>query len=325
MKPSALLHVQGILLIGFLFPTNDMDFIALSRISLKHLTVLHMMLSTHSVTGTAQALCVTPSSISKTLSQLRTQLKDELFYRDGALLVPTPFALNIAPQIHTILSSMNGILHQGEFKPETFNGTISLSMRESTFELFADKISQISTSLSGANQLKIYAKEQMNFDALIRGQVDFMILPHDLSQPPTRSRDLVWQQLAKDEMVCLMNPDHPLVNQELTIDSYLAFKHIGIQDKDLSEPYFEQNLKQQYGERKVAISVADFGSAAVMSHQSDYLLTSSKMWAEKAFQARGLIQKSLPFEYGKVGYSLVWNQASLNDPALLWLHQQLLS
>jgi hypothetical protein len=71
--------------------------------------------------------------------------------------------------------------------------------------------------------------------------------------------------------------------------------------------------------------VADFGSAAVMCHQSDYLLTSSKMWAEKAFQARGLIQKSLPFEYGKVGYSLVWNQASLNDPALLWLHQQLLS
>lgn len=48
-----------------------MDYIALSRISLKHLTVLHMLLTTHSVTQAAERLCVTPSSVSKTLSQLR--------------------------------------------------------------------------------------------------------------------------------------------------------------------------------------------------------------------------------------------------------------
>ncbi|MCA2492850.1 LysR family transcriptional regulator, partial [Vibrio alginolyticus] len=34
--------------------------------------------------------------------------------------------------------------------------------------------------------------------------------------------------------------------------------------------------------------------------------------------------RSLPFDYGQVAYSLVWNKASLNDPALRWLQQQLL-
>ncbi|ROV58010.1 LysR family transcriptional regulator [Vibrio ponticus] len=301
-----------------------MDFLALSRISLKHLTVLHVMLSTNSVTQTANTLYVTASSVSKIISQLREQLNDELFYRDGSHLVPTPFALSIAPQIHKILASMNGILHQGDFKPETFTGSVSLSMRESTFELFAAKINQICSKLPQASQIKVYAKEQMSFDALIRGQVDFMLLPHDISQPPTKSHELVWQQILSDEMVCLMSPEHPLVDQPLTVEAYLAYQHIGIHDKDLSEPFFEQNLKQQHGERKVAISVSDFGSAAVMCHQSNYLLTCSKMWASKAFQANGLVQKTLPFEYGKVAYSLVWNQASLNDPALQWLHSQLL-
>lgn len=301
-----------------------MDFLALSRISLKHLTVLHVMLSSNSVTQTANTLCVTASSVSKILSQLRAQLNDELFYRDGSQLVPTPFALSIAPQIHKILASMNGILHHGDFKPETFNGSLSLSMRESTFELFAGKLSQICQQLPSANQIKVYAKEQMSFDALIRGQVDFMLLPHDISQPPTKSHELVWQQILSDEMVCLMSPNHPLINEPLTVDTYLTYQHIGIHDKDLSEPFFEQNLKQQYGERKVAISVSDFGSAAVMCHQSTYLLTCSKMWANQAYQAQGLVQKPLPFEYGKVAYSLVWNQASLNDPALQWLHSQLL-
>ncbi|MBA5763589.1 LysR family transcriptional regulator [Vibrio sp. 404] len=302
-----------------------MDFLALSRISLKHLTVLHVMLSTHSVTQTANTLCVTASSVSKTISQLREQLNDELFYRDGSQLVPTPFALGIAPQIHKILASMNGILHQGDFKPDSFTGSVSLSMRESTFELFATKISQICAKLPTANQIKVYAKEQMSFDALIRGQVDFMLLPHDISQPPTKSRELVWEQILSDEMVCLMNPQHPLVDQDLTIKAYLSYQHIGIHDKDLSEPYFEQNLKQQHGSRNVAISVADFGSAAVLCHQSNYLLTCSKMWANQALQAHGLVQKPLPFEYGKVAYSLVWNEASLNDPALQWLYSQLIS
>ncbi|MGD8170351.1 LysR substrate-binding domain-containing protein [Vibrio sp. TRT 21S02] len=302
-----------------------MDFVALSRISLKHLTVLHVMLSTNSVTRTAARLCVTPSSVSKTLSQLRVQLDDELFYREGALLLPTSFALNIAPQIHGILSSMNGILHQGEFDPHTYTGTISLSMRESTFELFANKIDHICQQLSTAKQIHLYAKEQMNFDALSRGQVDFMLLPHDISQPPTRSRELMWQQILTDKMICLMSPNHPLAQKEvISIDDYLAYQHIGIQDNDLSEPYFEQNLTQQYRSRHVTISVSDFGSGAVLCHQSDRILTCSKAWADKAFQAQGLVQKALPFDYGQVGYSLVWNEASLNHPALRWLHQQLL-
>lgn len=302
-----------------------MDYIALSRISLKHLTVLHVLLSTHSVTSAANVLCVTPSSVSKTLSQLRSQLNDELFYRDSGQLVPTPFALSIAVEIHKILSSMNGILHQGEFHPQQFEGTISLSMRESTFELFAAKITAISGQLANARSINIFAKEQLSFDALNRGQVDFMILPHDISQPPTRSRDLVWQQIAADEMICLMSADHPLADSPLSIDGYLAYQHIGILDKDLSEPYFEQNLTQQHGSRKIAVSVADFGAAAVLCHHTDYLLTCSKMWAENALQAQNLVSKPLPFEYGKVAYSLVWNQASLNDPALSWLHSQLIS
>jgi DNA-binding transcriptional LysR family regulator len=33
--------------------------------------------------------------VSKTLSQLRDILNDELFYRDGTKLIPTPFALQV--------------------------------------------------------------------------------------------------------------------------------------------------------------------------------------------------------------------------------------
>ncbi|WP_028023655.1 LysR family transcriptional regulator [Enterovibrio calviensis] len=302
-----------------------MDYATLSRISVKHLTVMHVLLMTHSVTATANILCVTPSSVSKALAQLKTQLNDELFFRTGNQLAPTQYALSIGPAIHNVLSNINGIFQQGEFAPETFTGTLSLSMRESTFELFAPQIGHISQQLSDHAQLVISTKEQFSFEALLSGKIDFLLLPHDISQPPTHSKNLVWKAILSDEMVCLMNHHHPLANEDLTIEKYLSYRHIRVIDKDLAEPYFEQTLTQRHGARNIATMVADFGSAALMCQHSPYLFTCSKRWAETALQGKGLVAKALPFDYGQVAYSLVWNTVSLNNPACRWLHDQLVS
>jgi DNA-binding transcriptional LysR family regulator len=70
--------------------------------------------------------------------------------------------------------------------------------------------------------------------------------------------------------------------------------------------------------------VADFGSAALMCHHSELLFTCSRRWASMAKQAQGLIIKTLPIDYGKVAYSLVWHRQSMNDPAHRWLYEQIL-
>ncbi|PKG38036.1 LysR family transcriptional regulator [Psychromonas sp. Urea-02u-13] len=296
-----------------------MDLIQLSRINFKHLAVLHVMLSTHSVTQSAGILCMSSSSVSKNLSQLRSLLKDELFYRDGTQLVPTPYALKVGPTVHMIINNMNGLLHQTGFEAQLFTGKFALSMRESTFEIFAPAISEILSHQAPNAQVEIHSKEQFGFDALLSGQVDVIILPHDKSQPPSNEKQLVWETLIEDEMICVMRSTHPLAKQTLTIENYLAYKHIGIFDKELNQPYFEQLLKQQYHERETVISVADFGSAATICQQSDFLFTCSKKWFEVAKQAQGLIEKPLPFDYGQVAYSMVFNKLARNDQALSWL------
>ncbi|WP_375319888.1 LysR family transcriptional regulator [Aliivibrio logei] len=296
-----------------------MDLIQLSRINFKQLTALHVMLSTHSVTKSAEVLCMSPSSVSKTLSQLRILLGDELFYRDGTQLIPTPYALKIGSTVHKILNHMNGLLNQSAFEPQAFSGKFSLSMRESTFEIFSYIISDILSTQAPNSHIEIHSKEQLGFDALLNGQVDVILLPHDRSQPPTTEKQLVWETVLDDEMVCLMGADHPLVDKELTVEDYLAYKHVGIFDKELNVPYFEQCLSQQFTPRDVVISVADFGSAATLCHQTEFLFTCSKRWAETAKQAQGLVIKALPFDYGQVAYSMVYNKLSLNDQSLNWL------
>lgn len=296
-----------------------MDIEGLNRVGFKHLLALHVMLDTCNVTKTAEQLSVTPSSVSKTITQLRDILDDELFFRDGTSLTPTLYAVEIAPLVHSMLASMNGLLNQARFEPQVFEGRFSLSMRESTLELFAKPLAKLTTELTPKAKLNIMTKAKFGFGALHSGQVDFIVLPHDVSQPPTNTKELVWEVVLEDELVCLMSPDHPLAEVELTIDHYLNSQHIGIAESELSRPYFEQTLRQQHGLRDVKMIVPDFGAAAVMCRQSEMLFTCSKQWADVACQAKGLKVKPLPFEYGKVAYSVVWNRAAINDPAIQWL------
>lgn len=301
-----------------------MDLAKLSRISMKHLITLHVMLDTLSVTASAERLCLSPSSVSKTLSQLRLNLDDELFYRHGNKLVATQLARRLGPAVHQIINDMNQIMTQEVFNPAVYEGRFSLAMRESTFELLAAKLSAHVLNLAPNIRLDIHSKNTVGFDGLVKGTLDFIILPHDLSQPPIARSELVWETLINDEMVCLMNASHPLaIKSQLSIDDYLNYSHVGISDTDLNTPFFEMQLAQQQRSRAVPISVADFGSAALMCHHSELLFTCSRRWAENAFQANGLVTKRLPFDYGEVAYSLVWHRQSMNDPALRWLYEQI--
>ncbi|MBW8185270.1 LysR family transcriptional regulator [Shewanella nanhaiensis] len=301
-----------------------MDLAKLSRISMKHLITLHVMLDTLSVTASAERLCLSPSSVSKTLSQLRLNLDDELFYRHGNKLVATQLARRLGPAVHQIINDMNQIMTQEVFNPAVYEGSFSLAMRESTFELLAAKLSAHVLNLAPNIRLDIHSKNTVGFDGLVKGTLDFIILPHDLSQPPIARNELVWEALINDEMVCLMSASHPLaIKSKLSIDDYLNYSHVGISDTDLNTPFFEMQLAQQEYSRAVPISVADFGSAALMCHHSELLFTCSRRWAENAFQADGLVTKPLPFDYGEVAYSLVWHRQSMNDPALRWLYEQI--
>lgn len=74
-----------------------MDLIALSRLGGRHLVTLHLLLDTQSVTRSAERLCTTPSTVSKTLDQLRDLLGDQLLYRQGDQLLLTPLPSGSAP------------------------------------------------------------------------------------------------------------------------------------------------------------------------------------------------------------------------------------
>lgn len=298
-----------------------MDLIALSRLGVRHLVTLHMLLDTQSVTRAAERLCTSPSAVSKTLGQLRDTLGDQLFYRQGNQLVPTAFAERLAPSLHRLLVDLNTLLGEGEFAPAQWQGTLRIALRESSMEwLGGPLLGQLMQEVSGLVP-EVWNKEARGLDALAQGRLDFVILPHDQSQP--RHTGLEWQTLYEDRLICLLRPDHPALAAEWTLDSYLGWRHLAIRDEELATPFFEQQLAQMQVQRRIGATLPDFASAAALCRHSDLILTCSQGWAASRHHELGLVSRPVPFAYGAVTYSLVWFGPAGQDPAMRWLRRRL--
>lgn len=281
-----------------------MDLIALSRLGGRHLVTLHLLLDTRSVTRSAERLCTTPSTVSKTLNQLRELLGDQLLYRQGNQLLLTPFAERLGPTLRRLLGELNGLTSQEGFAPANWQGELNLAMRESSMIWpMGAVLGQLMQEVPGLMPV-VRNKDEQGLAALAAGKLDFVILPHDQSQPGVNQPGLVWETLREDELVCLMRAAHPALTRPWDLDAYLSWRHIAIRDQELADPFFEQSLAQRQVRRRLGATLPDFGSAAALLRQSDLILTAVKGWATRAC-TQGLVSRPVPFDYGAVSHSLV--------------------
>lgn len=300
-----------------------MDLIALSRLGGRHLVTLHLLLDSQSVTRTAERLCTTPSTVSKTLNQLRDLLGDQLLYRQGNQLLLTPFAERLGPTLHRLLSELNNLTSQGGFDPETWQGQLRFALRESSMVWpIGPILGQLMQEVPGLVP-NVWNKDEQGLTALAAGKLDFVILPHDQSQPLPRQPGLVWETLREDRLVCLLRADHPALDKPWDLDAYLSWRHIAIRDQELANPFFEQSLAQLQVRRQIGATLPDFGSASALLRQSDLILTAIEGWALQS-AALGLAIRPVPFDYGAVTHSLVWYGPAGEEPALRWFRQRIL-
>ena len=171
---------------------------------------------------------------------------------------------------------------------------------------------------------EIWNKDEQGLTALAAGKLDFVILPHDQSQPLPRQPGLVWETLREDRLVCLLRADHPALDKPWDLDAYLSWRHIAIRDQELANPFFEQSLAQLQVRRQIGATLPDFGSASALLRQSDLILTAIEGWALQS-AALGLAIRPVPFDYGAVTHSLVWYGPAGEEPALRWFRQRILT
>lgn len=298
-----------------------MDLKKLEQLDLNLLKVLDVMMKERNLTRCAQRLHITPSAVSHALKRLRGSVGDELFVRQGQVMVPTPACERLAPKVSDALTSLKqALLAWQVFDANSSDAHFFVAMRESLEpSLLPPFLAQLSVNAPNV-QVSSVALDRVNMERLLeKGDIHFAI---DVAKPV--STGIGHCHYMTDDFVVL-GWKQTYYSLPLTSENYLSARHIVVSSRPKGATVDEIALANAGGSRNIIMRCQSYSAAAASLTSKLGVLTLPKTIAEPLAEQYGLSLDKLPLTVPAVENHLYWNVQSIFDPAQAWFKAQLLS
>ena len=264
------------------------------RTDLNLLVALQILLEERSVTRAAERLSVSQPALSKTLQKLRDSFGDELFTRTAHGLIPTPRAEELGSELPGLLETVERVLGNEEFSPDTFAGTFKLLLppilSESLLPGLMAELSKVSPSMQ-----IITAEVTPDFqDQLKKGEADFAAFVASETD-----RDIHAEPITAIAPRCYMRIDHPLADKVINLKDFLAYNHLRLYLPGLARANTSMvdDVLGQYGvHRTIILETTQFASAVGVVTHTDALLVANAGFEEGGLYREMIIGRELPAE-----------------------------
>jgi len=298
----------------------------LARLDLNLLVCLYVLLDECSVTHAAHRLNLSQSAVSKSLNRLREQFDDPLFTRSAYGIQPTPFALDLAPQLESLLFNIQQLTAPKKFVPTTSKRHFKMALVESAYSLFLPQF--LSDIFVEAPDIILdnQSWDSETFERLRNGELDFGITGKDLNpkdamltlMPP---KGIKHHELCQDSQCCLVRKNHPSLKQAWDLANYLRYRHIQVRSLKNDRWLLDYKLAEKGLARDIAIYVPDFTNAANLCSHTDLIFTAPSHFARYIAAQFDLIILPLPDSLPPMAYTLFWHQHQEKDLGHKWLRQ----
>src|SRR3954466_4034617 len=146
------------------------------NLDLNLLTALDALLEEHSVTGAAARLHLSEPAMSRTLSRIRTALRDPVLVRSGRRMVPTPRAVAIRGEVHDLVHRAQAVFAPpGAPDLSTLDRTFTLLASDLAASVAAPLIARMAAEAPGVRLRFLGESPQTDTAALRSGDVDLDI------------------------------------------------------------------------------------------------------------------------------------------------------
>lgn len=289
--------------------------IKLSDVDLNLLYVLQVLIEELNVTKAAIRLNVSQPAVSRSLSRLRDLFDDPLFTRTSHGLSVTAKTQNLAPLLSDMLKGLEHIIQPSEFDPQTSKRRFVLSTTDfgtltvlpKILDLFRQQAPDAILDVKSWDEDRVLELDQTNIDIAVA------VLS---KEPPPSIRAM---RLKSDRLVCLARKDHPNIQLELTLDSYLKADHVQVVLGRREYFAVDRELEKMGHKRHVSVHLPNFVPAARVVMDSDLLLTVPKLFAEDmASTVSEIAVYELPFGTREFDYSMIWHERFQRDAAHVW-------
>lgn len=294
----------------------------LRSMDLNLLLVFDAVYAERSISRAAERLHLSQPAISNALARLRNTVGDPLFERKGRGMVPTARAKTLRDPIRQALE----LLERGFRDDETFE--YSNSRREFVIAVedygetiilprFIDWLSEAAPDI----HIRIRQEPSSSLTQDLReGTVDLALDYFALQNEGFTNKCVL-----TEDLVTLSRMSHPAIGEQLTLDTYLAQRHVVIAPRRRSRPMIDLALAKRGLQRHIALTVPHFISMPVVVQRSNLLATLPRRMAFIFADNFQLKAYSVPVRTPKFPVFLIWHEALENDPGHRWLRNHLIA
>jgi len=283
----------------------------LIRTDLNLLVALQILLEERNVTRAAERLSVSQPALSKTLQKLRDAFEDPLFTRTSHGLIPTPRAEELGAELPGLLETIEHVLGDVEFSPDTYAGCFKLLLPPILCESLLPSLMAELAVIAPHVQI-IMAEVPSNYqEQLKKGNADFAAF-----LALETERDIVAEPIAPIAPRCYMRVGHPLATKQVSLADFLAYPHLRLYLPGLTQEntsMVDEVLAQHGLHRNIVLETTQFSSAVGVLNHTDSLLVANAGFEEGGLYRERITAQELPAELqGMIRHSKSSNRGSMS-------------
>ena len=302
--PINILHIRGFV-------------VRLRNLDLNLLLVFDAVLSARSVGRAAEVLAMSQPAVSHALNRLRHALKDGLFVRTPAGMVPTPRAEQLALPIRKALNELQLAVEGDNFEPATAERRFVIAMNNYAAVVAAGPIVTATRAQGPKLRLSLMPSGTLNVaDKLDRGELDLAITGRELDGERFAS-----QVLIDDRYVAVLRSGHPAIRTKLTMASLAQAQHLAISSTAEDLSFVDKALKKS---RTIALDVPYLSAGAVLV-QSNLVAILGRKLAQEFRRAYPIEVRELPFDAPRLRSVMTWHRRFDDVPAHKWLRKTIVA
>lgn len=290
----------------------------LAGFDLNLLLVFDAVMRERHVTRAGERIGLSQPAVSNALSRLRHHLGDELFVRGPEGMRPTPRALELAAPIRAALESLEATFDHREFEPATAQRAFSIGTNDYSVATLMPALMQRLEKEAPGITVRLIPSAGRTYEMLDAQEIEFGISA--FTDIPERFGAL---SLIDDTYVLLMRSGHPLATGDLSLERYVAARHLLVSPRGDATGFVDRALAQRGLARQVTLTINNFSSAPALLAATDLIMACPRRIGEAYEKLHGLVMRDAVFagprEYASA--VLVWHTRLASHPAHKWFRE----
>jgi len=283
----------------------------LASLDLNLLVTLDALLEHRSVSRAAQQVGLSQPAVSAQLARLRRHFGDDLLARQGNQYRLTPLAVQLRGRVRTAVTGVERVFTaQPDFDPATTSREFSLAMTDYGIAVLGTPLAAALAQEAPGARVRFVANTPAVVDnarQVLTG-IDLLVLPHGFLD------GLPYQDLHRDDWVCLVDADHPAVADGLTVEQLRTMPWVATYHGPTASTPAALQMRMLGIEPHVQVVTENFLSVPGLVAGTGRVALLQRRLAERIPADVNVRALPCPFEAGPLVEAVWWHPMYEHDP-----------